>query len=519
MVAPMLKTDHKRQYEDAYKESIGLLKNLIADPKHNSTGFFASSVNKENYKRLFSRDAFWVGTAALLSEEEFLIEGYRQSLSTLAKNQREDGAIPSNVTYDGNVSYGVINSRVDSTTLFVLGALLYRKNKKAENNKTICLENIHRGIAYLENSWQNPETKLLYIPRAGNWADEYIQQGYVLYDEVLWYYVLKEYGNLLGEQNSGKEEIYVEKARKVSKFIRDRFWIKLLKEDTSEHMRKIVRVFDLNQVGYFLHFYHLSNRMDRGTGHPHRVFDAFGNILALLAGFASSEQSMKIRRFIDDISMNYYPLIPAHYPFVQEKFFKTYKLYQYRFKEYLGHYHNGGLWPWYTGLYVSYLVRIGDRQRALKYLEGIYKANAMKYRGMKYHEYHMNKAASVKTTVRHAEGIGLFMSMIMKDIVLDRKSMVIIKYKRKKIDLSDDIAIRALRIPHGAEIKITAIGPDAKNVLEDIMELGDRETECLKKGEIVLKKNKPYGIPMLGVSAAAYIIAYKAVFDNKLIFD
>ncbi|MFH1837538.1 MAG: hypothetical protein ABH862_05460 [Candidatus Omnitrophota bacterium] len=508
----------KRSYEKAYKGSVELLKSLLDDTEKRSIGFFASSVDRENYKRLFSRDAFWIGIAALLTGEKVLVEGFRQSLDTLGCRQRDDGAIPSNVTQDGKVSYGVINPRIDSTTLFVLGALFYRKVNKIKRKDDLYIESIHRAMSYLAEHWENPDTNLLYIPRAGNWADEYFQQGYVLYDEVLWYYALKEYGNMLKGHRDERSKLFIKKAGKVFKFIRDRFWIKLLKEDGSDHMRKIVRVFDLDKVGYFLHYYHVENRMDKGMGHPHRVFDAFGNILALLSGMASSEQSKKIRNFVDNISMNYYPLIPAHYPFVREKFFKTYKLYQYRFKEYVGHYHNGGLWPWYTGLYVSYLAKIGDRKRALKYLDGIYNANTMKDDGMDYFEYHMNKAASVKTIVRHRDGIGLFMSMIMKNIVLDRKSMVLIKYKRKKEDLSDDMAVRALKIPEGAEIKITAVGPDAEFVLEDIMELSDKETNCLEESRIAMKRNKPYGIPRLGVSAAAYIIAYKAVFGKKIIF-
>ncbi|MDP8258441.1 MAG: hypothetical protein P9L90_03360 [Candidatus Aadella gelida] len=508
-----------KNFHAAYEDSVKLLKSLIADGEYNNIGFFASSVDKENYKRLFSRDAFWVGMAGLLSGDPDLIQGYRSSLETLARNQREDGAIPSNVTHDGKVSYGVINPRVDSTTLFIIGALQYCKRKKISDSGDLCIRNVSDAVSYLENNWENPDNQLLYIPRAGNWADEYLQQGYVLYDEMLWYYVLKGYGEMLGSHGQKNAETYLKKAKKVAKQIRDRFWMKLLKEDGSVYTKKITRLFDLDKEGFFLHFYHLMTKEEKGMGHPHRTFDAFGNILVLMSGLASDEQSEKIRRFIDSISMNSYPLIPAHYPFVPEKHFKTYKLYQYRFKEYIGHYHNGGLWPWYTGLYVSYLAKIGDRERAMKYLGGVLKANTKMFRGAGDYEYHMNTAASVETTVMHEEGISLFMSMIVKNIVLDRKSMVLLKYKRKKVDLSDDMAVRDLRVPKGAEIKITAVGPDAGSVLRDIMELSDKETNCLSEGEIKIKKDKPYGIPSLGVSAAAYVIGYKAVFENNIIFD
>ncbi|MFH1411520.1 MAG: hypothetical protein ABIG55_02635 [Candidatus Omnitrophota bacterium] len=508
-----------KRFHAAYDDSIKLLKDLIAGSEYNNIGFFASSVDKENYKRLFSRDAFWVGMAGLLSGETDLIQGYKNSLETLARNQREDGAIPSNVTHDGKVSYGVVNPRVDSTTLFVIGALQYCKREKISVKGDFCISKVRGAVSYLENNWENPETDLLYIPRAGNWADEYLQQGYVLYDEALWYYVLKEYGEMLGKQGHRNGEVYIGKSKKVAKCIRDRFWMKMLKEDGSIYTKKLVRLFDLDKEGFFLHFYHLMSKEEKGMGHPHRTFDAFGNILVLLAGLASSEQSEKIRRFIDNISVNGYPLVPAHYPFMPEKLFKTYKLYQYRFKEYIGHYHNGGLWPWYTGLYAAYLAKIGDRERAMKYLGGVLKANEKMSRGAGYYEYHMNNAASLETTVMHEEGISLFMSMIMKNIVLDRKSMVLLKYKRKKVDLSDDMAVRDLRVPKGGEIKITAVGPDAELILKDMMELSDKETSCLSGGHITVKRDKPFGVPFLGVSAAAYIIGYKAVFENKVIFE
>jgi len=111
------------KFKKHYDESVNPLRKLIACEDYKCLGFVASAVDKENYKRLFSRDAFWTGIGALCSGEEDLIAGYKQSLLTLATFQRENGTIPSNVPYEGKVSYGIINTRVDSTTLFILGAL------------------------------------------------------------------------------------------------------------------------------------------------------------------------------------------------------------------------------------------------------------------------------------------------------------------------------------------------------------------------------------------------------------
>ncbi len=53
--------EEEQIFRDAYNESATFLKSLIAGEEYNSIEVFASSVNRENYRRLFTRDAFWVG--------------------------------------------------------------------------------------------------------------------------------------------------------------------------------------------------------------------------------------------------------------------------------------------------------------------------------------------------------------------------------------------------------------------------------------------------------------------------
>ncbi len=482
----------EEKHKQAYEGSINLIKSLLAGPEYNSIGFFASSEDKQNYKRLFARDAFWIGMASLVSEESLLVDGFKTSLDTLAAHQREDGAIPSNVSPDGKVSYGIINPRIDPTTLFVIGCVqLYKKLR----DKSILDEYygpVTRAINYLENNYVNEDTGLLFTPRAGNWADEYMQQGFVLYDEVLWHIALRSYADILEIKNKSEASYYREKSEHVKELIGEKFW---------------------RDEGYFLHFFFAKDKSDTDFTQPHNIFDAFGNILALISGVATREQSAEIIRFIDDLSRNKYPLIPAHFPFFPEDIFKCHKLHQYRFKEYVGHYHNGGLWCWYTGLYAAYLSKMGDRERALKFLNGIIKANKEKKDGKNYFEYHAGKKAEVFLKVRHDNGIDLFLSFKIAEIAKAFKSTVRLLYQGKKVYADNDMALRSLNIRKGEEVKFNAIGPDAEASLKSIAGISSDEGNCFDHKEIIVKGSRPGGAPYLGVSAAAHIIAHRSFYD------
>ncbi len=507
-------------YRKAYENAIALLRSLHAGEEYNSIGFLATRFPRDNYRRLFARDAFWMIFADILTDDNVLIEGTRNSIATLAKHQREDGAIPSNVSPEGAVSYGVINPRIDPTSLYIIGCGRFAKRHPGEGIIERYLASLGKAVSYLEKKWENAECGLLYIPRAGNWADEYLQQGFVLYDEVLWHMALREYADML-EASGGREgESYRAKAEKVKRVILDKFWASRL-EGTNENIyTRLKKKFDLDKTGYFIHFYFSSGVEESSFRHPCGIFDAFGNILAILCGVASDEEAPKIIEFIDEISLNKYPLVPAHYPFFPEEVFRSARLYQYRFKQFVGHFHNGGLWAWYTGPYVAALVKCGYREKALKFLTGILKANYEKKDEMDFYEYHTGKRAIAYLKVVHLRGIDFYPSKAVSDFVSSKKSMVLVHFGKEKVDAESDILLRALNVKKNEKIKVTAVGPDSEEVLTGISGLVDSSGRKLfRLQDMFLMGSTPGGTPYLGVSAAAYIIAYEALFNNKILFD
>jgi phosphotransferase system HPr-like phosphotransfer protein len=512
--------DERLTHELAYEEAVGFLKTLLAGPECGPIGYVASSVDVDNYKRLFTRDTVWMGLAAILSGDEELIGGFRSSLEVLAGTQREDGAIPSNVSPGGEVSYGIIAPRVDATTLYIIGCADYCRYRNDEDAVRHFYPSVERAIKYLEDTWENKSCGLLYIPRAGNWADEYLQQGFVLYDEMLWHIAQKKYAGILKAMKDERASVYMKKAKRTKKLIREKFWIKnshTKKDAIYLSMRKKI---DLARTGYLMHFFYATGPNDENCFvQSHGIFDAFGNSLAILEGIATEAQTKKILLFVDEISENRYPLIPAHYPFFRESVFRSKKLHQYRFKQYIGHYHNGGLWPWYTGIYAAALVKIGERERALKFLDGILLANNEKRDGMNYYEYHSGEKGVARMKVAHPRGLDLYFSETLADLVNSQKPTVVLRHKGEVVRAHEYMCVRDHCIIEGDTVELIAMGPDADEVLSAIAAMKDKEgTRYFGNVEISSIESEPGGTPYLGVSAAAYIIAYKAYKEGKILF-
>ena len=175
---------------DCYIKAVELLKKSSSE-----NGFLASAVDVANYKRVWARDGVICGLAALASGDAELIITFKKTLETLAENQHEIGTIPSNVLIESQkseVSYGGLAGRVDAVSWFVIGICqygFYTKNtafvEKYDSHIQKCLQ--------LMNAWELNNKHLMYVPLSGNWADEYITDGYVLFDQVLRVWALRSY--------------------------------------------------------------------------------------------------------------------------------------------------------------------------------------------------------------------------------------------------------------------------------------------------------------------------------------
>ena len=329
-----------------------------------SNGFLASAENTSNYKRVWARDGVICGLAALASGDEKLIHTFEKTLETLANNQHKNGTIPSNVLVtetETQVSYGGLAGRVDAVTWFVIGICQYAFYKKDSSFVSKYDSNIQKCLQLLE-AWEFNNQHLIYVPLSGNWADEYITDGYVLYDQLLRVWALRSYN-------------YFQKNEEITSKI-----------EKIEH--QIVVNFTPNEIVPKYHESAYNELQFKGfmpcsfspAGYKTQ-FDAFANALVLLLNIGSDDFQNQILTTFETIKNETdLKLIPAFWPPIQESDLDWNLLKnncKYEFRNYPYEFHNGGSWSMVNGFYGLALLAKAKDSEALQILNAINEANAV----------------------------------------------------------------------------------------------------------------------------------------------
>lgn len=359
--------------KEAFKKSLELVQRCVTPD-----GFLASLSDNANYRRIWTRDGVIIGLSTLMAGDEDLVSAFGRTLRTIASYQGPHGEIPSNVGInEEDVSYGGTAGRVDASLWFVIGAAEYWL---ASGDDQFILEMIPvlDKVIFLLGAWEFNNRGFLYIPATGDWADEYIHSGYVLYDQLLYLQALKSYKYIRFRvlEEPGKESS--DKINKLLSMIQANFWID--QEDAPTHVfhevlyQKGQEAIECCQQPYWLPFF-----TPHGYGYR---FDAFANILASLCGAADSTRCETVDRFIENnVVDEKMKLLPAFYPVItdDDKDWKKLNVaFSYDFKNRPYEFHNGGLWPMLTGFYTADLARRNKHEKAQQYLLAIGAANKMK---------------------------------------------------------------------------------------------------------------------------------------------
>lgn len=341
----------------SYLKAIELLQECSS-----SEGFLASKENTSNYKRVWARDGVICGLAALASGNTELINTFENTLNTLALNQHKNGTIPSNVLVNDNgseVSYGGLAGRVDAVTWFIIGICQYAYYKK-DNSIIIKYEpQIQKCLSLLE-SWEFNNQHLMYVPLSGNWADEYITDGYVLYDQLLRIWALKSYNYL---QKNLEIDI---KIKNIISQIEINFTPNNLKPKYHERA--------YNEMGF-------SGYMPCSfSPSGYKVqFDAFANSLALILNIGTKNfQNEILSSFEKIVSQSKMKLIPAFWPPIKPTDLDWNLLKnncKYEFRNYPNEFHNGGSWPMVNGFYGLALIQKNQIEKSTQILNAINNAN------------------------------------------------------------------------------------------------------------------------------------------------
>lgn len=345
-------------------------------------GFIASTTDRDNYRRIWARDGCIMGLASLASNEEDLQHACRKTLLTLVEHQGPHGEIP--VNFDpttGRISYGGTAGRVDASLWFVILCGRYWRATGDDAFLNAVIGALDK-VRFLLGAWEYNARGLLYVPLTGDWADEYIHNGYVLFDQLLYLQALRELILLDRAFHGPRDNGLEDKGRRLENLIRDNYWVAdvdrvpddVYHEVLFNHARSVE---SRSRERYFLPFF-------SPTGYGYR-FDAMANIFVSLFGVATAEHRATVDNYIaQEVVQDDVMVLPAFHPVIapEDKDWEALHVtFSYEFKNRPYEYQNGGLWPMVTGFYVADLAARGKTALAARYLEGLTRANAITMNG------------------------------------------------------------------------------------------------------------------------------------------
>ncbi len=364
---------NKTEYIDAegYEAAIKLLHTCKT-----SNGFVASPQKRANYARIWGRDSAITGLSALLSDDEELIEGLRLSLVTLAQNQGPHGEIPSNVDPGTQrISYGGTAGRVDANLWFVIACVEYWRHTEDDAFLDKMLGTLEQ-IRFLLGAWEFNNRGLLYIPPTGDWADEYMQSGYVLYDQLLYLQALRAFCTIHRFQHEGDDHALDEKVARLEHLIQANYWFSNSDKPPRDVYHKILFEKGRKAAPHCHGAYWMPFFSPFGYGYR---FDSLANSLVTLFQVAAESRSNAVDDYITEhIVPDEIKLLPAFSPVItpkDEDWEHLQTTFSHSFKNEPYEYHNGGLWPMVTGFYAASLAQRNKMKAAKAYCRGIHEAN------------------------------------------------------------------------------------------------------------------------------------------------
>ncbi|MFP4656665.1 MAG: amylo-alpha-1,6-glucosidase [Candidatus Woesearchaeota archaeon] len=324
-------------------ESYGMAVDLLRKCSRKD-GFIAAKerTTNGNYHRVWARDSMICGIAAIMSGEPELLKTMKDSLKTLMRFQHEQSEIPSNVNPETKgTSYGGTAGRVDAQLWFLIGFSQYVKKTKDMAFLRRYFNNFEKNIKLIR-VYEFNHKNLIYVPKSGDWADEYVQEGYVLYDQILYHQAFKEYAYLLRKLGRSPKKAY-EKAGIIKDTLQKNYWFKTSNVKHSYHRQLYERAL-ADAKPFFMPFF---NAAEYG-----KYFDLLANSLTILCGIATPTQARKIQDYVSA----HHSLPPSFFPVITKKDRLWKELennYRNHFRNKPHEYHNGGIWPMTLGFYAA----------------------------------------------------------------------------------------------------------------------------------------------------------------------
>jgi glycogen debranching enzyme len=361
--------------KDGHARALEVLRACATDD-----GFLASPTERANYRRVWGRDGAIIALVALLSGEDDLIEAGRATLRTLARHQGPHGEIPSNVDpVTQRVSYGGTAGRVDAGLWFAIASAEYWGRTGDEDLLGELVEPLERLRALL-GAWEFNARGLLYVPPTGDWADEYVQSGYVLYDQLLYLQAQRGFAALHHELHGGEDHALLERIARLRHLLRANYWFDEggAEGDSADEdvYHPVLYAKGREAAAHRRGAYWLPYFSPLGYG---TRFDGMANALASLFGVSDDERDRMVDAFVtEDLVDPDVRLLPAFDPVItpKDEYWDDLQMsFSHTFKNEPYAYHNGGLWPLVTAFYAAGRAQRGDAEGARRYRDGVHAAN------------------------------------------------------------------------------------------------------------------------------------------------
>jgi hypothetical protein len=313
-----------------------------------------ASARERGYTAIFGRDAAICSIGMALSGDQSLAAQAAVSLHTLAEAQAPNGQLPKFVDTEKNEADFWYLGCIDST-LWWLYAIDFLERRQP-GLRAMFAPRIERALDWLL-AQEHQRFFLLQQNEASDWADIMPRSGFVLYTNALWYGVKRRYGLPQAQATYDNfNHLFHPFSADIAEYRRAR----LLADYATEKAR---------QRDLYLSFVNFSFFGDEG--------DVLGNLLAILCGLADAPAR---KRVLDSIQAQAiagpYPVRAVCAPIEEASF--LWRPYMSRHAQnFAWQYHNGGIWPFVGGFWVSALVADGRAAQARDALLSVARANAL----------------------------------------------------------------------------------------------------------------------------------------------
>jgi len=276
------------------------------------------------YPEPYTRDLMFSIFGIAVSDNKKLLDSIRKVLETLAKNQSEHGHIPS-LVHDSED-----RGSSDTTPLFLLGTGIFRKRT---GESDFLHEAVEKALVWME--YQSPSDRYMVAQQpTSDWRDEQWVLGYGLFVNTIVYSYLR----ILGLNDRADQVL-----KEMSKFT-------ITGGTIHHHVHEGLVV---KHKPYFAMWSYKILSSER--------FDLLGNSLAILSGIASPTRANEIISWIEeecaamhakgdlvvDLPPNFFPFVTPGDPEWNERYAEFNNP---------GDYHNGGIWPFISAIYIAALV-------------------------------------------------------------------------------------------------------------------------------------------------------------------